>query len=187
MGDSYPEKCFPFVNFPSETFSDLPCTLFFNPSGIFLSQPGRVDCCTFKAGVGAVPPQFLQSMSLVGQDVDAPDMYGNTVKCDEWEGQTFKYWTVGRNDPLYKNVGHDIVFQDGPTGVTWRWGNFNVTSQPADVFELPTGETVASRARLSSLTQRWMRCTETHMFGGRLRNTTAVQRCRMTWLFELWV
>ena len=135
---SYPEKCFPFVNAPSETFSDLPCTLWFNPSGIFLSQPGRVDCCTFKAGVGAVPPQFLQSMSLVGQDVDAPDMYGNTVKCDEWEGQTFKYWTVGRNDPLYKNVGHDIVFQDGPTGVTWRWGNFNVTSQPADVFELPT-------------------------------------------------
>ena len=109
---SYPEKCFPFVNFPSETFSDLPCTLWFNPSGIFLSQPGRVDCCTFKAGVGAVPPQFLQSMSLVGQDVDAPDMYGNTVKCDEWEGQTFKYWTVGKNDPLYKNVGHDIVFQD---------------------------------------------------------------------------
>merc|ERR1719259_922502 len=64
---SYPEKCFPFVDFPSETFSDLPCTLFFNPSGIFLSQPGRVDCCTFKAGVGAVPPQFLQSMSLVGR------------------------------------------------------------------------------------------------------------------------
>mmetsp|Transcript_62624 Transcript_62624/g.166188 ORF Transcript_62624/g.166188 Transcript_62624/m.166188 type:complete len:86 (-) Transcript_62624:89-346(-) len=31
-----------------------------------------------------------------------------------------------------------------------------------------------------------MRCTEIHMCDGRLENTTAVQRCRMTWLCELW-
>ena len=50
--------------------------------------------------------------------------------CDYWLGpEGFKYWTVGHHDKLYKNYGHDIVFQDGPTGVTWRWGNFDVSPQ----------------------------------------------------------
>jgi len=40
---------------------------------------------------------------------------------------------------MYKNWGHDIVFQDGPTGVTWRWGNFDVSPQPDSLFELPKG------------------------------------------------
>lgn len=135
----YIEKCFPFVNVAT-AFHNLPCKLFFNPQGIYLSQPGRVDCCLFVKGVGAAPPEFLQSFTLKARDQDAPDMYGNQVKCDEWEGpEGFRYWTVGKNDPLYKNFGHDIVFQDGPTGVTWRWGNFSAL--PAgDHFSLPAGQ-----------------------------------------------
>merc|ERR1712211_170139 len=114
-------------------------------------------------------------------------MYGNTVKCDEWEGQTFKYWTVGKNDPLYNNVGHDIVFQDGPTGVTWRWGNFNVTIQPADVFELPTvGDcsescpTFLTDSEIGALHRdpHVRRSIEGH------HRRAALQ---MTWLCELWV
>jgi hypothetical protein len=136
----YYEKCFPFVN-ARTPFSNLPCKLIFNPKGIYLSQPGRVDCCKFVDGVGAVPPEFLQSYKLTGRDVDAPDMYGNTVKCDKWEGPGgFKYWTVGENDKIYKNFGHDIVFQDGPTGVTWRWGNFTVAPQSDSLFQLPKGD-----------------------------------------------
>lgn len=136
----YIEKCFPFVNAPS-IFDNKPCKLFFNPKGIYLSQPGRVDCCLFVPGVGAVPPEFLQSFTLVGTDKEAPDMYGNQVKCDEWSGpQGFKYWTASKDDAIYgNNTGHDIVFQDGPTGVTWRWGNFEPL--PAgDHFSLPSGQ-----------------------------------------------
>jgi hypothetical protein len=44
---------------------------------------------------------------------------------------------VGHSDARYHNWGHDIVFQDGPTGVTWRWGNFNVRPQDDALFELP--------------------------------------------------
>jgi hypothetical protein len=67
-------------------------------------------------------------------------MYGNSVQCDHWDGPDgFKYWTVSHYDSLYSNWGHDIVFQDGPTGVTWRWGNFDVSPQPASLFELPAG------------------------------------------------
>merc|ERR1712203_1330337 len=133
----YYEKCFPFVNVQS-AFSNLPCKLMFNPKGIYLSQPGRVQCCKFVADVGAVPPEFLQSYKRTAQDDEALDMAGNKVKCDKWEAPDgFKYWTVGHNDAIYKNFGHDIVFQDGPTGVTWRWGNFSVTPQDDSLFELP--------------------------------------------------
>jgi len=135
----YYEKCFPFVNARS-VFSNLPCKLFFKPAGIYLSQPGRVDCCKFLSDVGAVPAEFLQSYTYKGAET-APDMYGNTVSCDRWDGPDgFKYWTVGHNDSIYKNFGHDIVFQDGPTGVTWRWGNFTVAPQPSSRFELPAGD-----------------------------------------------
>lgn len=135
----YIDKCFPFVS-ASNFIRNKPCKLYFNPSGIYLSQPGRVDCCQFVAGVGAVPPEFLQSYTLVGQNVTAPDMYGNDVKCDEWSGPDgFKYWTSGKDDETYRNsTGHDIVFQDGPTGVTWRWGKFDPLP-PGDHFTLPAG------------------------------------------------
>ena len=53
----------------------------------------------------------------------------------------FKYWTVGHYDKIYSNWGHDIVFQDGPTGVTWRWGNFNVSTQEESLFTLPGTDT----------------------------------------------
>lgn len=136
----YYEKCFPFVG-ARTFFSNRPCKLFFNPDGIYLSQPGRVDCCLFKAGVGAVPPEFLQSYKLVARDELAPDMYGNQVSCDKWDGPLgFKYWTVGKSDSTYKNFGHDIVFQDGPTGVTWRWGNFTKLPEDESLFKLPKGQ-----------------------------------------------
>ena len=36
----------------------------------------------------------------------------------------------------------------------------------------------------NTLPQRWTRCTETHMCDAWLSDTTAMQRCRMTWLCE---
>ena len=39
----------------------------------------------------------------------------------------------------YPLLPQDIVFKDGPTGVTWRWGNFNVSQMPGELFELPAG------------------------------------------------
>lgn len=135
----YYQKCFPFVNVRTAA-NNLPCKLFFNPKGIYLSQPGRVDCCKFVDEVGAVPPEFLQSYTYKGPE-KAPDMYGNSVQCDHWEGpEGFEYWTVSHSDTVYKNFGHDIVFKDGPTGVTWRWGNFTVAPQAASLFELPAGK-----------------------------------------------
>jgi len=135
----YYEKCFPFVN-ARTAFNNLPCKLFFNPKGIYLSQPGRVDCCQFVEGVGAVPPPFLQSYNLSARGVMKPDMYGAQIKTDQWDGpQGFKYWTSAKDDPTY-GFGHDIVFQDGPTGVTWRWGKFSVVPQDASLFELPEGK-----------------------------------------------
>jgi len=134
----YHEKCFPFVNLRTP-FSNLPCKLFFNPKGIYLSQPGRVDCCKFKADVGAVPPQFLQSYKLSAQGVSKPDMYGGQIKTDQWDGPSgFQYWTSAKDDATY-GFGHDIVFKDGPTGVTWRWGNFSVVPQEDKLFDLPAG------------------------------------------------
>jgi len=134
----YYEKCFPFVN-ARTAFSNLPCKLFFNPKGIYLTQPGRVDCCKFKADVGAVPPQFLQSYKLSAQGVSKPDMYGGQIKTDQWDGpEGFQYWTSAKDDSTY-GFGHDIVFKDGPSGVTWRWGNFSVTPQDEKLFELPAG------------------------------------------------
>ena len=134
---SYDTRCFPFVNAKS-ALKSMPCKLLFINSGIYLSQPKHdIECCQFVKGVGAVPPNFLRSYTFKGTNVSAPDMYGNNVMCDYWEGpEDFKYWTTTATDkPLY-NYGHDIVFQDGPTGVTWRWGNFNVRPQNDSMFEL---------------------------------------------------
>ena len=108
----YKEHCFPFANAHS-VFSKEPCKLYFEPNGIYLSQPSHaIPCCTFVKGVGAVPPTFLQAYTYKGTNISAPDYYGNQVSCDYWEGpEGFKYWTVGHNDKKYSNWGHDIVFQ----------------------------------------------------------------------------
>ena len=111
-------------------------------TGIYLSQPAHdIDCCTFVKGVGAVPPTFLQAYTYKGTNVMKPDYAGNSVNTDYWSGpEGFKYWTVSHNDKKYKNWGHDIVFQDGPTGVTWQWGDFTVTPQDDKIFDLPGTE-----------------------------------------------
>ena len=49
----------------------------------------------------------------------------------------YPFFTAGHNDAHYKNWGHDIVFQDGPTGVTWAWGDFTVEPQDDALFDLP--------------------------------------------------
>jgi len=131
----YQTYCFPFTNL---LHYKQPCKLYFQEEGIFLSQPGHVNCCTFKANVSAVPIQFLHSFTLKESNVKAQDYYGNEVSTDHWVGPlNFQYWTVGHNDTRYKNWGHDIVFQDGPTGVTWQWGNFDVSPQDDSIFKLP--------------------------------------------------
>lgn len=141
----YYEKCFPFVNLRTP-LHNLPCKLFFNPKGIYLSQPGRVDCCQFVAGVGAVPPQFLQSYNLSAKGVQKPDMYGGQIKCDQWDGpEGFQYWTSAKDDTTY-GFGHDIVFKDGPTGVTWRWGKFTVEPQNESLFQLPASPAECEKA-----------------------------------------
>ena len=62
----YKEHCFPFVNAHS-IFEKTPCKLYFEPRGIFLSQPGHnIPCCTFVQHVGAVPPTFLQAYTYKG-------------------------------------------------------------------------------------------------------------------------
>lgn len=150
---AYNEVCFPGV-----TSSSLPCNLTFNPDGIFLMQPGLVDCCQVIAGVGAVPPEFLQRMTLLAHDVEQYDMYGNSVKCDEWDGLGFKYYTVGHDDALYSNWGHDIFFADaGTQNATWRWGNFEVKSQADELFELPTQCDVACSSVFSALQMEGLR------------------------------
>lgn len=140
----YTQRCFPFVNARSP-FESKPCKLYFIggnpdvPTGIYLSQPAHgISCCTFVSGVGAVPPQFLRAYTYKTTNVSQPDFYGNQVSTDEWDGPDgFKYWTVSHWDEHYKNWGHDIVFQDGPTGVTWRWGVFTVQPQDDATFALP--------------------------------------------------
>jgi len=99
-----------------------------------------IDCCTFVSGVGAVPPAFLRAYKYQGTNESQPDYYGNAVMTDHWAGpEGFEYWTVSHYDERYHNWGHDIVFKDGPTGVTWRWGNFNVAPQDDSLFALPAG------------------------------------------------
>jgi hypothetical protein len=57
----YPERCFPFAHWDSGFH---PCTLFFNPQGVYLAAPAiGLDCCLFVDGVGAVPPSECPSSS----------------------------------------------------------------------------------------------------------------------------
>ena len=70
-----------------------------------------------------------------------PTCAATTSSATSEKDRLLKNWTVGRNHPLYKFVAHEIVtvFQDGLTGVTWRWGTFNVTTPPSDMFKLSAG------------------------------------------------
>jgi len=136
----YKERCFPFVDARS-IFEAKPCKLYFVPSGIYLNQPVRnIDCCLFQGGVGAVPTTFLQAFTRVGQNEIAQDYAGRNVSCDHWSGpQAFEYWTSDHNDPVH-GFGEDIVFKDGPTGVTWQWGDFDVKDMADSIFDLPGTE-----------------------------------------------
>ena len=160
----YKEHCFPFANAHS-VFSKEACKLYFKPTGIYLSQPShKIPCCTFVSGVGAVPPTFLQAYTYKSTNQTAPDLYGNQVSCDYWEGpEGFKYWTVDHNDKTYSNWGHDIVFQDGPTGVTWRWGDFTVTPQDDSLFDLPGTATECATTCSKVLTQEEHASLTTHV------------------------
>jgi hypothetical protein len=88
----------------------------------------------------------------------------NSVMCDQWDGpQGFQYWTVSHYDKLYKNWGHDILFKDGPTGVTWRWGNFNVTEQPDELFQLFSDPATCSKSCTKFLTEEERAEMERHI------------------------
>jgi hypothetical protein len=128
----YPVRCFPLESIVS---GHKPCKLLFNQKGIFYHSD-TVDCCTFVAGVGAVPPAFLGGFTYADEDT-AQDMFGETHTCDHWGGSgnfpssAFGYWTD-------KTSGEDIKFKDGPTGVEWNFaGKLQVRSQNASMFQLP--------------------------------------------------
>ena len=77
-----------------------PCRLYFTPNDIYFSQPSLgVECCQLFAGVGPVPPTFLQGFNYTTTAV-APDMYGNFHQCNLWSGTGFQYWTDA-------TTGHD--------------------------------------------------------------------------------
>jgi hypothetical protein len=63
----YSTRCFPFVS-AHNFFESKPCKLLFLNSGIYLMQPSLgIDCCTFAADVGAVPPNFLRAYAYQGE------------------------------------------------------------------------------------------------------------------------
>jgi len=83
-----------------------------------------------------VPPAFLNSFTYEENET-VPDMYGNQVNTHRWSGPGgFKYWTAA--EPYTGADGtsfpqkHDVKFQDGPTGVTWRFGKFDVSTPQDD-------------------------------------------------------
>lgn len=126
----YPEKCFPFAHWDSAFH---PCKLYFNPQGVFVSAPAiGLDCCTLAAGVGAIPPAFLSGFNFSSIE-SATDLYGDEHTCNYWLGtEDFGYWT-----DEYTN--HDVQFRDGPSGVEWHFGHFNVENQTSSLFDLPYG------------------------------------------------
>lgn len=127
----YVDHCFPFAHWDSAFF---PCKLYFNPSGVYVSAPKiDLDCCTLFAGVGAVPPNFLQGFNFSSTET-ADDMYGVQHNCNFWLGaDDFGYWTD-------VDTRHDIQFRDGPSGVFWNFGHFNVVNQSEALFQLPSGD-----------------------------------------------
>jgi len=125
---SYPEQCIPLYG---DAYK-YPCSLYFNPNGIYLAQPMylNVQCCLLFPGVGAVPPNFLAAFTYNGTAI-AQDYYNDTYECNYWVGDGgFAYWTDVKQ-------GHDIYFQDGPTGTYWSWGRFTVAPQDPIFFALP--------------------------------------------------
>eukprot|EP00948_MAST-09A_sp_MAST-9A-sp1_P004192 g4192.t1 len=167
----YKDHCFPFTSIRNFA-SAKPCKLYFIggnpkvPTGIYLSQPSRkIDCCLFTSGVGAVPPAFLKAYTYKGTNITQPDYYGNQISTEEWDGpENFKYWTVSHYDAIYKNWGHDIVFQDGPTGVTWRWGNFDVSDQDDTIFALPGAQSECSKSCSKFLAEEEITALSEHVF-----------------------
>jgi len=123
---AYPYQCIPLL--PNGT--QQPCTLYFNPNGVYLSQPALgQQCCLAFPGVGAVPPAFLAGFTW-NSTQSAPDMYGMQHECNFWEGSGFQYWTD-------VDTNHDVFFNDGGSGAFWAWGKFNVVPQNQSLFTLP--------------------------------------------------
>eukprot|EP01113_Clastostelium_recurvatum_P005701 TRINITY_DN1254_c0_g1_i1.p1 TRINITY_DN1254_c0_g1~~TRINITY_DN1254_c0_g1_i1.p1 ORF type:complete len:233 (-),score=62.08 TRINITY_DN1254_c0_g1_i1:38-736(-) len=129
----YTSHCFPLLRYNSGFH---PCKMYFNPKGIFASIPSlNIPCCTFVANVGAVPPTFLQGFNYTGVNQTVPDMYGKMHDTMVWQGaDDFKYWT----DASAAHYGDDVQFQDGPTTVTWNFGEMSVTPQNPSLFDLPS-------------------------------------------------
>ena len=127
---NYHTHCLPLVHWNAAFY---PCQLWFNNElGIVYSSPqAQEECCLFVPDVGAVPPNFLAPFNF--SDVEnADNYYGDSVSCNHWTGpESFGFWTAASS-------GVDIKFKDGPTSVTWNVGKFNVTSQPDELFQLPT-------------------------------------------------
>jgi len=131
----YPNRCIPGLEKTGETY---PCKLYFNPQGVYLSQPAlNITCCQYFAGVGAVPPTFLEGMTWNSQQT-ASDYYGYIHQCDYWTGDLFAYWTDSQS-------GFDVLFQDGPSGTFWGWGEFNVNPQSKSIFTLPASNSVCNK------------------------------------------
>ena len=124
----YQQHCIPHLAPDSNKY---PCKLFFNTTGIYLNQPKNgLDCCQVAAGVGPVPPQFLQGFTYKNNET-APDYYGDIHQCYHWTGPGFfGYWTDN-------TTGHDIEFKDGPTGVYWQFAPFVVGPQSPSLFQAP--------------------------------------------------
>eukprot|EP00693_Jakoba_libera_P002838 EC692931.1.p2 GENE.EC692931.1~~EC692931.1.p2 ORF type:complete len:222 (+),score=87.66 EC692931.1:99-764(+) len=125
----YQQHCIPLVHWDAVGH---PCQLFFQPSGIYVHQPATgLECCQLVADVGAVPPEFLKPFTFDSVQQNITDMYGDSHTTNYWTGpDDFAYWTDA-------TTGFDVRFKDGPTGITWRWGNFDVKEQSVDTFKLP--------------------------------------------------
>eukprot|EP01096_Ripella_sp_DP13-Kostka_P009727 TRINITY_DN374_c0_g1_i1.p1 TRINITY_DN374_c0_g1~~TRINITY_DN374_c0_g1_i1.p1 ORF type:complete len:227 (-),score=93.90 TRINITY_DN374_c0_g1_i1:24-704(-) len=125
----YVAQCVPGIAPNSQNY---PCKLYFNNTGIFLSQPTNngLDCCSLFPGVGAVPPQFLAPFKFLNNGT-APDYNGFTHECFHWIGPgIFAYWTD-------RTTGHDVRFKDGTSGVFWQYAPFSVGPQSPSLFQTP--------------------------------------------------
>jgi len=124
----YQLNCIPGMAPNSDQY---PCKIYFNSTGVFLSQPANdITCCLAFPGVGTVPPNFLGNFTYKNLE-NADDYYGNSHKCDHWTGPDFfGYWTDATSMI-------DIQFKDGPTGVFWQFAPFNVGSQDPSLFVTP--------------------------------------------------
>ncbi|KJE89608.1 hypothetical protein CAOG_01043 [Capsaspora owczarzaki ATCC 30864] len=128
----YDTHCFPLAHWNAVFY---PCKLYFTAKpAIYLASPANgIDCCLFQDGVGTVPPNFLGGFNYSGSTQIIKDYYGVSHNTYHWKGiEDFGYWTDVSSEV-------DVQFQDGPTGVHWNFGNFNVVNQTASIFALPAG------------------------------------------------